>query len=213
MTTLARSERLALADLLDSLGPDAATLCGDWTTRDLAAHLIVRERRVDASPGILLGPLAGHLASVQRSYADRPYGELVHLVRTGPGRLSLFALPGVDKMLNTTEYAVHHEDVRRAQPGWQPRDLPHKVQDALWRAVTVRAPISLRGLRCGVEVRRGDRPDTAPIRQGSGDGTVVLAGHPMELLLYLFGRRDNARVEVSGDPEAAAALARHSLAV
>ena len=43
-----------------------------------------------------------------------------------PGRLSPFALPGVDKLLNTTEYVVHHEDVRRAQPGWEPRALPRQ---------------------------------------------------------------------------------------
>lgn len=212
MTTLARTERLALADLLDEVGPDAPTLCGGWTARDLAAHLVVRERRIDASPGIAVRALAGHLASVQRSYAERPYGELVHLVRTGPGRLSPFSLPGVDKIVNTTEYVVHHEDVRRAQRGWQPRGLPAKVQDAIWKAVTARAPFTLRGLACRVELRRTDQPEASPFRHGSGDGTVVLAGAPMELLLYVFGRRDHAKVEVSGDPEAVAALARHSLA-
>ena len=42
MTSLARRERLALADLAEQLGPDAPTLCGDWSTRDLLAHLVVR---------------------------------------------------------------------------------------------------------------------------------------------------------------------------
>ncbi len=37
-------ERAELCDLFDELGPDAPTLCGDWTTADLAAHLVVRER-------------------------------------------------------------------------------------------------------------------------------------------------------------------------
>ena len=52
MTSLAESERALFADLLAEVGPDAPTLCGDWTTRDLAAHLVVRERRLDATPGI-----------------------------------------------------------------------------------------------------------------------------------------------------------------
>src|ERR1700712_5790296 len=128
VTTLAQTERAALADLLTELGPDAPTLCGDWTTRDLAAHLVVREGRPHAGPGLVVKAFEGCTESVQSSYADRPYGELVELVRTGPGRLSAFSLPGVDKFLNTTEHVVHHEDVRRAQPGWEPRELPKKVQ-------------------------------------------------------------------------------------
>jgi uncharacterized protein (TIGR03083 family) len=46
--TLARAERAALCDLFDEVGPDAPTLCAGWTTRDLAAHLVIRERRADA---------------------------------------------------------------------------------------------------------------------------------------------------------------------
>ncbi|HEX6919337.1 MAG TPA: maleylpyruvate isomerase family mycothiol-dependent enzyme, partial [Actinomycetes bacterium] len=66
MPSIARAERAALSDLLESLGPDAPTLCEGWDTRDLAAHLVVRERRMDAAPGIVLRPLAGHLESVTR---------------------------------------------------------------------------------------------------------------------------------------------------
>lgn len=213
MTTLARTERLALADLLDEIGPDAPTLCGDWTTRDLAAHLVVRERRPDATPGIAVKALSGWTEQVQESYAERPYDELVELVRTGPGRLSPFALPGADKLLNTSEYAVHHEDVRRAQRGWTPRDLPVRVQDSLWKVVTSRAPLSLRGVGATVELRRSDKPRAQPSRHGSGSSTVTLTGAPMELLLYLFGRREHAQVVVSGDADAIAALERHNLSV
>jgi uncharacterized protein (TIGR03085 family) len=213
VTTLARSERLALADLLDDIGPDAPTLCGDWTTRDLAAHLVVRERRPDATPGVAVKAFAGWTEQVQDSYAERPYGELVELVRTGPGRLSPFSLPGVDKLLNTSEYAVHHEDVRRAQRGWTPRDLPARVQDSLWKVVTSRAPLSLRGVDATVVLRRSDKPRAHPSSHGSGSSTVTLTGEPMELLLHLFGRREHAQVVVSGDPDAIAALERHSLSV
>lgn len=213
MTTLARTERLALADLLDEIGPDAPTLCGDWTTRDLAAHLVVRERRPDATPGVAVKALSGWTAQVQDSYAERPYADLVELVRTGPGRLSAFNLPGVDTLLNTAEYLVHHEDVRRAQRGWTPRELPVRVHDSIWKAVTARAPLSLRGVGATVELRRSDKPRAQPSSQGRGDTTVVVTGEPMELLLYLFGRRQHAQVVLTGDPEAVQALEQHSLSV
>lgn len=57
--TLARSERSALADLLEQVGPAQPTLCAGWDTEDLLAHLLVRERRPDAAAGMLIIPLAG----------------------------------------------------------------------------------------------------------------------------------------------------------
>jgi len=210
--SIAKSERLALADLLDELGPDAPTLCAGWDTRALAAHLVVRERRPDATPGVAVSALAGWTAAVQESYEQRPYDELTRLVRTGPGRLSAFSLPGVDKFLNTTEYAVHHEDVRRAQPGWSPRRLPSGVQDALWKAVRARATLSFRGLDVGVLLRRAGAPRSQVVAS-KGEPAVTVTGEPMELLLFLFGRRDHARVEVTGDTAARAALDAASLDV
>ena len=53
-TTLARAERHALCDLLIEVGPDAPTLCEGWSTFDLAAHLVVRERRPDRGPGLVI---------------------------------------------------------------------------------------------------------------------------------------------------------------
>jgi uncharacterized protein (TIGR03085 family) len=211
--TLAHRERLALADLLTEVGPDAPTLCGDWTTRDLAAHLVSRERRPDALPGIAISALASRTDSVRRSYAQRPYADVVDLFRRGPGHLSFFSLPGLDRMLNATEYAVHHEDVRRAQPEWQPRGLSLRWQDSLWKAVTSRASLSFHGLDSRVVLRRSDRPEAKPSVHGSGDTEVTLTGEPMELLLFSFGRRDHARVDVTGDPDAVASLAATSLAV
>jgi uncharacterized protein (TIGR03085 family) len=212
MTTLAHGERLALADLLTEVGPDAPTLCGDWTTRDLAAHLTSRERRADALPGVAISALAWRSESVRRSYAGRPYADLVELFRSGPGHLSFFSLPGVDRLLNSTEHVVHHEDVRRAQSGWHPRDLPVRVQDSLWKAVTSRASLSFHGVGSRVVLRRSDRPEAEPSVHSSGDTEVTLTGAPMELLLFAFGRRDHAQVDVTGDPVAVSALAARTLA-
>lgn len=170
--SLARSERRALSDLLVELGPDAPTLCAGWTTKALAAHLVIHERRPDASPGVAIKALAPWTKQVQARYEKRPYDELVHLVRTGPGRLSPFSLPGIDNLLNTAEYAVHHEDARRAQPGWEPRELPGKVMDALWRAAQARGPMALGSVKTGVVLTRSRRP-----RQ-QGDQRRRTGSHP-----------------------------------
>jgi hypothetical protein len=87
------------------------------------------------------------------------------------------------------------------------------VQDTLWKALAGRAPIAFRGLACGVELHRTDRPRAEPLVPSTGDSTVTISGEPMELLLRLFGRRDHARVEIGGDPTAVALLDAFDLAV
>ena len=122
----ARRERQELAELMLATGPDAPTLCEGWTTRDLAAHLVVREARPDAALGhrrCRRCP-AGPSASSGRRPSAQSYPELVRKVRTGPPTLSVFSIPGADGLANLIEYVVHHEDVLRAQPDWEPRALP-----------------------------------------------------------------------------------------
>jgi len=208
--SIAQYERAHLATLLTDLGADAPTLCAGWTTRDLAAHLVMRERRADASLGIAVAPLAGHTESVRQSYARKPYAELVMMVRDGAPLWSAFGWSPVDRLLNTTEYFVHHEDVRRAQPGWEPRELPANVQDALWKTVIGRSRLALRKVEAGVELRR---PDGTSTLAHEGEPRAIVTGEPAELLLYLFGRGAHARIEVSGPAAAQEALAGASLAV
>ena len=128
--TFARDERTALCALLDETGPGAPTLCEGWRTVDLAAHLVLRERRPDAAAGVMGGPLAGYTQRVQRGLIARmPYRQLVDEFRNGPPKLSAFRIPGVDERANVVEFFVHHEDVRRAQPDWQPRELEHGLAE------------------------------------------------------------------------------------
>ena len=118
--TAARRERSALVETLRTVGPDAPTLCEGWNTRDLAAHLVVRERRIDAAPGILIPYFADHTAKVQDKVAQaNGWNELMDKVASGPPIYSPFKL--LDPVANVAEMFIHHEDVRRAQPGWQPR--------------------------------------------------------------------------------------------
>jgi uncharacterized protein (TIGR03085 family) len=196
MPPLSRTERAALVDLLEEVGPDAPTLCEGWTTRDLAAHLALRERS-PAAIGIQVAPLSGLTDRVQDSYAERPWPELVELVRSGPPPWSVFAIPKVERAANKFEMFVHHEDVRRAQPGWEPRVLPDKVQDSLWSGLGKIAKLWLRSTPGTLVLRR---PDGSSITVGSGEGTVTVTGEPAELALFAAGRQAHARVELEGDP-------------
>ena len=190
-------ERADLADLMGRLGPDAPTCCAGWTTAHLAAHLVVRDRRLDALPGYGLEELglAAPLAAWSHRQEDRlrastPYAEVVAQLKSGPPRWSPLAWPAVARVLNTAEFAIHHEDVRRAQPEWAPRDLPRSTQDALWAPAVFFA----RRDRRGVLLRRSDVRD---VEARIGSGTATVTGEPLELLLWAAGRRDVARVEVA----------------
>src|ERR1700744_4489909 len=86
--SLAQQERETLSDLFLDYGPDAPTLCGGWATADLAAHLVVRERRPDSGPGLVWPPLAGYTEKVRVAARDRSsWEQLVESVRRGPPAL------------------------------------------------------------------------------------------------------------------------------
>ncbi|MFI0789715.1 TIGR03085 family metal-binding protein [Streptomyces lydicus] len=210
MSTHAKRERLLLADLLESAGPDAPTLCGNWTTRQLAAHVVVRERRADAAGGILVKPLAARLERVQAEFATRPYEELLRLIRTGPPRLSPFALKPIDEASNTVEFFVHAEDVRRAQPDWAPREPDPVFADALWSRIERMARVLGRKSPVGLVLRRPDGRTTVAHR---GTPVVTVVGEPGELTLFAFGRQDAAHVELDGDKDAVARLMTAKLGV
>ncbi len=193
----AQRERLELADLLDALGPDAPTLCEGWTTRDLAAHLVVRESRPDALLGINGGPTAGWTEHVQNGEACNQYPEIVEKVRTGPPLLSFFSLPGAAALGNLAEYVVHHEDVIRAQPDWQPRTLPADLADALWGRISLPARRTFRKSNFEVTLRRTDGTAETFVA-GGADQRVTVSGPALELLMLAYGRKA-ADVEVSGD--------------
>ncbi|WP_055699927.1 MULTISPECIES: TIGR03085 family metal-binding protein [Streptomyces] len=203
MSTHAKRERLLLADLLEAQGPEAATLCEGWKTRDLAAHVVVRERRVDAAGGILVKQLAGRLERVQAEFAAKPYEELIQLIRTGPPRFSPFALKQVDELSNAVEFYVHTEDVRRAQPDWTPRELDRVFSDSLWSRLERTARLVGRKAPVGLVLRR---PDGQTVVAHRGAPVVTVTGEPAELLMFAYGRQEVADVQLEGDKEAVAAL-------
>ncbi len=140
--SVARKERAALVDTMRAAGPDAPTLCEGWNTRDLAAHLVVRERRLDAAPGILVPKLAGYTARVQEQVtASTDWPELLAQVAAGPPLYSPFIL--LDPLVNVAEMFIHHEDVRRAGTHWEPRVLDENTTSSLARQVSSFARMTL----------------------------------------------------------------------
>jgi len=207
VTDFARRERLALADLLADLGPEQPTLCSGWTTGDLAAHLVVRDRRPDGSAGIVVPALREHGERVRRAQAAKPYAATLAELRTPPW-WSPVSNPLVDRLTNTGEFFIHHEDVRRAQPEWEPRSLAAEDAAALWSQARFRARMALRRLGAAVRVR-ADGFGEADIA-GPGE-TTYLSGTPGELTLFLSGRTDAARVDIAGPAAEQIRAARLSL--
>lgn len=193
--SMAQRERRALVETMSAVGPDAPTLCGKWTVRELAAHLVVRERRPDAAPGIMLKPFAGYLDSVQAKTARKPFQELLEEVRTGPPWWS--PLRPVDAVANLSEMFVHHEDVRRSAPGWEPRTLSNADEARLWSLLRKMARMAYRKATVTVVLATPDG-DRAVVRTQS-EAEVTLTGKPSELLLHAFGR-DEVRLETAGAP-------------
>ncbi len=200
---LVRRERHALCDTALAVGPDAPTLCGDWTARDLVAHLLVRENSMWGAAGITFSPMEGLTERAMARASRKPFPEMVKKLYD-PG-LTPYRLPGVERLTNTLEYFVHHEDLRRAEPGWEPRSLDAADEDELWKLLQGSAKLSTRKAGVPIVVRRTDRPgQEATIRRGSDP--VVAAGRPSELVLFFFGRSELRDVTLDGPPEAVTRL-------
>lgn len=207
---LARRERLALCDLALVVGEDAPTLCGDWTVKELVVHLLLREYDPVAAAGLVVPPLSKVTDLRMAMVGRKDFGVLVErLRRRGP---TVFSLPPVDRMLNTLEYFVHHEDVRRAQPSWAPRTLAPEDEDAIWTALRYYGRGLVRDAGVPVRIRRTDTGATTTLRRGSDP--VLLSGLPSELALHLFGRRAQARgVAVDGPEDRVAQLRAADLGI
>jgi uncharacterized protein (TIGR03085 family) len=195
----ARAERATLCDLLDTVGPDQPTLCAGWTTRDLAAHLVVRERRADAAAGIVIKPLAAHGEKVRRQAAAGDFAGLVDRLRH-PAKLSMAGPSAIDRMVNTGEFFIHHEDVRRGTPGWAPRDLPRGLASTLHAHVRLAGRLRLRKFPAKITLLSPDHP---PVTAGGGGPQVTVTGDPGELTLFFAGRQRAANVEIDGPTDLA----------
>jgi uncharacterized protein (TIGR03085 family) len=209
MSGFARTERGELAETLVRVGPDAPTLCAGWSAADLAAHLVVRDGRPDAALGIVVKPLSRwHLKVVESTRTHTPYADLIRKVRSGPPAWSPIRMHALDEAVNTVEYFVHHEDLRRAV-GDEPRELDPSLSEALWAQLRRGARLMFRAAPVGVTLVRAEAADTprqTVVAKAATPQMVTVSGPAGELLLFAHGRKDAARVELSGDDAAVARL-------
>ena len=200
------AERAQLCDLLHELGPDAPTLLAPWTTRDIAAHLVLREHDHLAGPGLVLpGGWSRFAQRRQAALAGQDFTGLTATFRSGPPP-GFFRIGWVRRLANLNELFVHHEDVRRAN-GRGPRANEPAMDEALWVNVRRGRWLLARRLRgAGLELQWAGTTKT--VRARRGEPAARIAGPPGELLLYLFGRQQAAQVEVSGPDAAVEAVRR-----
>jgi len=158
--------------------------------------------------GIAVPALAAYTARVQhRVSSGTDWNGLIDMVASGPPIYSPFKL--LDPLVNTAEMFIHHEDVRRAQPDWAPRELDAGLAATLRRMLPLMSRLTLAGAPAHVTLRDPDGATLAAFGRGPA---VVITGAPPELLLFVSGR-DAVRLNFTGDPNTVADVraARRSL--
>jgi uncharacterized protein (TIGR03085 family) len=212
MPSHALNERSELVESLHRAGPDAPTVIPDWTTSQLAAHLYLRERSVlDLAGRVPVRRMQDYAQHHLDSFvAAHPYEQVVAKFAAGPPRWSPLAIPSVFDAINTLEYVVHHEDVRRAAQNWQPRELPNDRVAAIWARLRVGAKMTMRSVSIPVRLVAAEH-GAADI--GRGAPRVTVTGDPVELTMLAFGRQRVAQVHYDGSAADIAALRDGRIAV
>jgi len=185
------AERRRIADLVESLSPaqlEVASLCGDWTVRQVAGHLLAT---VDTPPAVRLGALARsgfrpHLANARLAVAvaRRPVAELAAGLRRPAGT------PLVGHLGQLTDLQVHGQDMRR------PLGLPHGLSLDL---VRMSLNFLTGGRAAGFTPRRriaGLRFVAADLDWQCGNGALVTG--PAEALMLAMTGRPVALGELDG---------------
>jgi uncharacterized protein (TIGR03085 family) len=206
MEQMSRTERAALCNSALEAGAEAPTLCEGWTVKDLVIHLLVRERDPIGAAGIVVAPLTRLTRRSEERMSGQDFTALVERVRNGPPLWSLMKVPQLDSLLNTLEFFVHHEDIRRGRPGWQPRELTDREKRILFKGAAAAGKRFVKPVGVPVEIRwtDGERERSSVLHDG--DDPVVLTGDPAELVMFLFGRAETTGLTFEGPQASVDAL-------
>ncbi len=179
-------ERRRVADLVDSLTPaqlETPSLCGEWTVKQVAGHLLAAISK-PATPLLPLIARSGfniHRANARLAalMAERSAADLAQGLRDNadnPFRPPIVGYPG-----QLTDLQVHGQDMRR------PLDLPHGLRPERLR---MSLDFLVGGRAVGFAPKRrlaGLRFEAAELDWSSGEGPVV-AGPAEALMLAMTGR-------------------------
>lgn len=214
------NQRKVLCTLLSELTDaqwDAETVCTGWDAKQLAAHLIVRERSIVAALGIVIPAFAGfHVRGVAKVSAY-PRQWLIDRLHDGPPWWTRVA------QVHIAEDWIHTQDILRGQaasadPGNEldidTGDHHPELAQALARACDRFAPLTLRKIRGPIRIQLTDghtynrtwlvrpgpqfalRADWAKVAPD-----VTITGPVGELLLACSGRERVANVTFTGNPQ------------
>lgn len=200
--------------------------CPDWRVRDLLAHvgrvhrwatMFVAEARIDPPRGdaeladaptddglLLRWVVDGHRGLVETLRAADPALECWTFLRA-PSPLAFWA------RRQAHETAIHRVDAESAAADVTPMSPGFSVDgiDELLLGFFARRSsrlVSDPPLALGVRARdTGDewsieiRPDGRSVQRGSAHGDCVVTGNAKDLYLFLWNRRDDAGLDVTGD--------------
>jgi uncharacterized protein (TIGR03085 family) len=108
----------------------------------------------------------------------------------------------LDPFVNVAEMFIHNEDVRRAQPTWEPRELDDRLAAALAGQVANMARMGIKKPPARILLVTPDGRRLATAGRGP---EVTVTGAPGELLLFAAGRGP-AQVNFAGPEDAVAAV-------
>ncbi len=158
-----------------------------------------------------MSALAKYTERVQRNIAAGDWDEIVATVRSGPPRWSPTRIDAVDRLINTTEFFVHHEDVRRAAEPWETRQLPDDLVNDLEAALRRMAKLFARKAAAGLTLQPDDGRATIVAKES--EPMVTVTGPVGELVLWIFGRQAHSNVTYDGDADAVEALRTASFGI
>ena len=213
MEQMSRTERAALCNSALEAGQDAPTLCTGWTVKDLVIHLLIRERDPIGATAIMVPQLDRFARRSAHRMAEQDFSALVERVRNGPPMWSPMAIPKVDQLLNSLEYFVHHEDIRRAVPGWEPRELTDRERRILFKGAATAGKQFVKSVGVPVQIRWTDGEREREAVLAAGDDPVVITGEPAELTMFLFGRDQHTGLKFEGPQAGVDALKSGDLGV
>jgi uncharacterized protein (TIGR03085 family) len=114
-------------------------------------------------------------------------------IASGPPPYSPFNI--LDPVANMGEMFIHHEDVRRAQTGWEPRQLDDATVRGLGRGLPIMTRLTLANAPARVSLRTPDGKTLATVGRGP---ELTVTREPQELLLFI-SCNDAVRPQFDGD--------------
>lgn len=198
---LIRTERLALIEFLETLGPAewaTPSLCGEWTIQDVAAHIAwapvlkpLKQLVPLAKSGLRINKASADMAKV---WAQRGPEEIVAQLRLNAA--SGAKPPGVPEIAALVDAVIHAIDIRR--PLNSPRAVPPEAfAEVAAFSVTAKWPMTIsvggsaRKRLAGVQLVAEDYD------WSYGEGPQVRAVG--EAVLRILNGRRVARDELTGD--------------